>query len=469
MLLKSAIEEVSGLRYLFEQLELSSGLGRRMLLNAEFLTSKTAIQTELSKVDALYKLLANKEFKATAESLCTLLSQVRDINGTIKNMERGHTLDDVELFEVKHFAMLSAGLRTVAADDGRIPLSIEDLSDIINLLDPEGFRVPSFYIYDTYDGRLCDIRKMIKQTSDERKLAELYDTASAIEDEVRTRLSEEIQKSVNSLSKALEQAGALDILIAKAKMAIKKGFFCPTLSADKTEYVGLFNPQVKDILAANKKQFQPVDVALTNGITMINGANMAGKTLLLKTLSISQHLCQFGFFVPAKSATISPVAKVLTCIGDDQSEEKGLSAYAAEMLKVNRMITDAKSGEKLLILIDELARTTNPTEGKAIVAAAANLLNELGVKGIITTHYSGINSSCRKLRVKGFSKNIDGEVKMDNITDFIDYSLEDDDTGNAPQEAIRIAGLLGVDTELLERAKKEVAAAAKPECSQKQS
>lgn len=61
------------------------------------------------------------------------------------------------------------------------------------------------------------------------------------------------------------------------------------------------------------------------------------------------------------------VEQVLTSIGDDQDELNGLSSYAAEMLRVDEMIRQVRQRSKILVLIDELARTTNPVEGRAIV------------------------------------------------------------------------------------------------------
>ena len=42
-------------------------------------------------------------------------------------------------------------------------------------------------------------------------------------------------------------------------------------------------------------------------------------------------------------------------------------------------------------------------------------------------------------------------MTLKNINEFIDYSLEEDHQEEVPREAIRIAGILGVDPLLLER------------------
>lgn len=456
MQLKSIIDEVSGLRFMVDQLDIQSSIGRRMLLSTELLTSGSAILNLHAELKRMVETMSDASKEATTLKLQSKLAQLRDIKGTIRNIEHGVSLDDIQLFEVKHFSIISEEIRQICERELIGTAEPLPLDNVIAMLDPEGNKVPSFYVYDSYSTELAAIRKRIKSTCDDLLLPELYDTAYAIEDSIRAKLSHELCSYVNALSTSLERLGKLDILIAKAQLAIRHRLVCPTISNGETRYEGLFNPQVKTILAENGNQFQPVDIDISNGITLISGANMAGKTVLLKTLALSQYLCQLGFFVPARQATITVVNKVLTSIGDDQSELKGLSAYAAEILKIDQIVTAAKSDKHILILIDELARTTNPTEGKAIVTATANLLNELKIKGIITTHYSGIATSCRRLRVKGFAKEVTESVTLHNITDFIDYSLIDDTTGVAPQEALRIAALLGVDGDLLNRAKDEL-------------
>jgi DNA mismatch repair ATPase MutS len=109
------------------------------------------------------------------------------------------------------------------------------------------------------------------------------------------------------------------------------------------------------------------------------------------------------------------------------------------------------------VLIDELARTTNPTEGRAIVSAVANYLDGCNVKAVITTHYSGLSTQCRKLRVKGFIEDSkDATITVKNIGDYIDYSLIDDDGANVPHEALRIAQILGVDDDIISEARKQL-------------
>ena len=91
-------------------------------------------------------------------------------------------------------------------------------------------------------------------------------------------------------------------------------------------FEGLFHPQIREILEQEGRAFQAVDLKLEKGTTVITGANMAGKTVLLKSVQLAQYLMQFGFYVPARRAGMPLVEQVLTSIGDDQDELNGLSS-----------------------------------------------------------------------------------------------------------------------------------------------
>jgi len=144
---------------------------------------------------------------------------------------------------------------------------------------------------------------------------------------------------------------------------------------------------------------------------------------------------------------------------DQQSALKGLSSFAAEILNINEMLHAVGSGRKVLILIDELAQTTNPIEGSAIVNSVLELLYENKVQSVITTHFSNITAPCKKIRVKGFTgKDIAQSINPQQINDFMDYNLIEDAVEQVPMEALRISKILGVNKALLEKAERYLVA-----------
>ncbi|MDY0280086.1 MAG: DNA mismatch repair protein MutS [Salinivirgaceae bacterium] len=472
MQLKTALTEISGLRYMIDRLDLKSSLAHRMLLASPFLISTKDVSYQLQQINRTVNEFKIEDNKSTFEKVSIKISDIRDIFGTIKNIQNRLTLNDIELFEVKSFALLSEDIRELLKPIQFLWEQLPNLAQVVEILDPEGARIPSFYISNSFSPELGKLRKklfglefLLEDAEDnsasskelQQQSDELRNKITEVEDKIRQDLSDKLYRLDSELDKALIAIGNIDILIAKAKQAISEKLVIPDVEGDVTSYQGLFYPQLKATLEHDKKRYQPIDIDIYKGTCLITGANMAGKTVLLKTLALSQALCQYGFFVPATDAKIALVEQILFSIADEQSELSGLSSYASEMLKVNRIVQLGKKQKRILVLIDELARTTNPTEGRAIVSAVANILDNCNVRAVITTHYSGLSTQCRKLRVKGFMENSnDAVITIKNIGDYIDYSLIEDDGINVPHEALKIAQILGIDNDILSEAEKHL-------------
>lgn len=454
MQLRKAIEEISGLRYVADNLELASGLAKRVLLETPFMRGVGEIGAALERVAEVLAAMDSETRQDSLDLIAVKLEQVKDLRGTVAKIAAGRTLDDIEFFEVKTFAMLAGVVDGLLADAGIGVVAVPDMAGVVALLDPDRTGIPHFSIYDSYLPELAEVRRKIKKLkakgAEEEKIAEQYDRNAELEDSVRQRLSAELMKFGEVIGEAQAAVAELDILIAKARQAKALGLCKPTVAESETVYRGVFNPAVREALRGRGKEFQPVDIALGEWPTVITGANMGGKTVLLKTVGLAQAMFQFGFYVPAAEAQIVPVDAILTSIGDTQDEMSGLSSFAAEMLRLNGIMGEVKAGKRALVLIDEPARTTNPAEGEAIVNALLDFLARQHVRALVTSHYGGIRADVRKLRVRGFAQEAEG-VTVHNIQDYMDYSLTGDD-GDAPREALRIARILGVDDELVGRA-----------------
>ncbi|GKI21521.1 hypothetical protein CE91St19_09230 [Odoribacter laneus] len=461
MYLREAIAKIAGFRYMIDHLEIHSGLGRSSLLDRVWLEDAKQIKAELERVEKMVRVVRDSRNQVVLERLKVKLSQVKDIRGTVKRLKEPVVLDDLELFELKNLAFVAEDIREIIKDYPVV--DIPCLGNLVDLLDPEQNRIPHFYIYDSYSEKLSALRAEIKQKKregrEEREIENLYFQSLEEEDRVRAELTLQIRMLREEIAETLRAVAYLDILLVKAIQVENMGLVLPEVKDGKKNerlsFQKLFHPQLKEILLQEGRKFQPVDVVLERGVTLLTGANMAGKSVLLKSIALAQGLAQFGFYVPAERAEIVPVSDILTCMGDGQDELSGLSSFAAEMLCVNEILLRVKRGEKVLVLIDELARTTNPTEGRAIVNGVIEFLAAYQIRALVTTHYGGIIAPCRKLRVRGFrEEKIQGKLTLQNITDYIDYSLLEDASGEVSQEAIRIAEIIGVSRELTDNAKK---------------
>lgn len=446
MTFKSVLDIDCGIRYMYDNLELNSSCARKMLLESEMMTSKREIDVYYGKLNELY----NKDFKAISLKLMCL----KDISTTLKRLAGGIVLDDIELFEVKYLAMISQDVRNLLAEQKITAVNLHDLSGVIDILDPDKLNIPSFYVYDSYSEQLAYVRKEIrsltgygKEVVDQEKdhLLELQKLNDEIEAEVRGGLVEKLVVYATKLEHALKSLSLLDILIAKCIQMKKLGLCFPSVAeGTETFYSKMFNPMVKSVLENAGKEFYPVDITFSNVPVTIIGANMGGKSVVLKTIVLNQLLAQFGFGTAAECCCVNLVDGIVFCIGDDQNTQKGLSSFAAEMLAIDGAVKRMRKGDNVLVLVDEPARTTNPVEGTALVEGLLEVISSNRGGFLLTTHYNIKNDKVKRYRVKGL---VDGVM---------DYTLVEAESGDVPHEAVAIAEKLGIDRQWIELTRKHL-------------
>ena len=448
MQLKKIVDSPCGIRYMLDQLDLQSGYARRWLLDRPMMTSADEI---LAEYDRLRRFLAYVESleQTHLHTLLFKLQGLKDIRTTIKNLSQRATLDDIELFEVKHLAILSTDVfHLLRAADMHEVVCVPDLEEVISILDPDGMKIATFYVYDSYCAELRELRNKIRLHPEQEDL--LFE-ANEIEASVRADLCKKLFPYAAVIEQAQAALAQLDVILAKARQIQSIGLTIPGVSINGTTcYKDLFHPQVKASLANDNRSFQPVDIQFDHTPTLITGANMGGKTVVLKTLTLCQYLFQFGFGIPASGAEIAVRDDVFFCIGDEQSIERGLSSFAAEMKNIDAVIKASRQNKKILALIDEPARTTNPTEGSALVEALIKVLDGRDMSLVLTTHYDINPGHAHCLRVKGFE---DGRMN---------YTLVEVDGGEVPHEALNIAESLDIDRQWISEARRLLETAAAP-------
>ena len=449
---KSILDSPAGVRYFFEKLELSSSFSRIVMLDTEMALSEHDIACYYSELAQFSKFLVSEDI-SSIEKFRLKLTGLKNIRNSLARVAGGITPDDIEFFEIKSLAMLSEDVRVLLGNTKIDCIHLPVLSEVELILDPDKNRITSFYIYDSYNSHLKELRKRLREHSrgverssaTERIKSELILEILSLENEIREGLASQIAPYISKLDESLMLLAKADILLAKAIQIERFGLIIPEISGVGIYYGKLFNPEVSEILKDEGKEFQRIDIDFDSPL-LITGANMGGKSLTLKTVALTQYLFQFGFGIPAEEASIVPVDEVFLSAGDEQDQRLGLSSFAAEMKRIDESIVALRSKKreqrKVLILVDEPACTTNPLEGTALAKALIAIFVEQKALAVITTHYNIDEVSCKRLRVRGFED------------DEMNYMLIPDSGGDVPKEAIRIASSLGVDSEWLNRAKR---------------
>ena len=445
MIFKSLLDIDCGIRFMYDRLPLSSSSAKTMLLESRAMTSKREIDLRYGKLNSLY----NKECREIASKLTCL----KDISNTIGRLGAGAVLDDIELFEIKYLATVSRDVAELMQKKRISVVNLPDLGDVMKILDPDSLNIPSFYIYDSYSSELAAVRKRMKALTglgdripDEnqaRELAGLQQKNDELEEGERRELSLKLSDKAGKLGHTLKNLSLLDIMIASVAQMKEMGLCFPAVVENgETFYKGMFNPAVKEAVEQKGGRYVQVDISFSRLPVTVVGANMGGKSVVLKSLALNQILAQFGLGIAAQTCCVSIVDKILFCIGDDQNAEKGISSFAAEMLAVNEVVEGVSRGENMLALLDEPARATNPIEGTALVEGLLDVLQHAAGSTILATHYNIVNRNVKRYRVAGLK-----EGKMD-------YSLIETESGDVPHEAIAIAQQLGVNKEWIESTKK---------------
>ena len=428
MKFREIVESPCGIRYLFDGLELQSGFARKVLLDREMMTDSGRIDEAYARLRGFYDLVVTD--RRRVEDMRFRLQGLRDISGTLASLAEGAVLDEIEFFEIKHMAMLAESLSMG-----------QDMDRVIAILDPDGLKIGTFYLYDSYSVELRRLRDAVEADPDD---AQLLEELANEEDRLKKAISDMLRPYAQVLRQTLLEMADLDISLAQAIQMHVEELVIPSSGA-AASVKGMFHPGVRAVLRAKGREFQPVDFSFESGIpATVIGANMGGKTVALKTLCMIQYLYQFGFALPVQEAVLPPFDEVRFCIGDEQDENAGLSSFAAEMQRIDRAIAAVEKGGRVLLLVDEPARTTNPVEGTALVAALLQrLADKPNLALVMTTHYT-VEHAGQCWKVQGLVPGSKGRT--------MDYRLVKTASHEVPHEALNIARELGIDVRWIELA-----------------
>ena len=206
----------------------------------------------------------------------------------------------------------------------------------------------------------------------------------AQEQEEITRILSAFSAQVGSLepqfSYSYDAMLKIDLLLAKARLAIEQGAFMPAVS-DTIHFK--LNKARHPLI--DKKKVVPVDIALGDeyDTLVITGPNTGGKTVSLKTAGLLNAMAQYGFLIPAhESSVVCSFREYLVDIGDEQS----LSTFSGHMKRISGILELA--GHGTLTLLDELGAGTDPAEGAALAVSILEQLRRQDSLLMATTHYA---------------------------------------------------------------------------------
>jgi DNA mismatch repair protein MutS len=271
-----------------------------------------------------------------------------------------------------------------------------------------------------------------------------------LESELFRVIVEKVCEETRKLQITARALATLDAVCALAETACRRNFASPVLhDGDEIEIRGGRHLVVEATLGAS---FVPNDILINNSsdrLLVITGANMGGKSTILRQVAIIQILGQIGSFVPATSARLPIVDRIWTRVGASDDLASGRSTFMVEMTETAAILHNATP--RSLVLLDEIGRGTSTFDGLSIAWAVAEYLHnspDHAAKTLFATHYHELTELAENLPgAKNYQLTAtekDGEVVF----------LHKLEAGKASKSyGIAVAKLAGLPLPVIERAK----------------
>lgn len=157
-------------------------------------------------------------------------------------------------------------------------------------------------------------------------------------------------------------------------------------------------------------------------ICIISGANMAGKSTFLRTISVNFILGMTGAPVCASELNFIP-ARIFTSMRTTDSLSANESYFYAELRRLNTLKLRIGKGEPLFFILDEILKGTNSADKSTGSKLFLQGIIEKGGTGLIATHDTSLGKLESDYPGKVINKCFEIEINGENI--IFDYKIQD--------------------------------------------
>ena len=221
------------------------------------------------------------------------------------------------------------------------------------------------------------------------------------------------------INKLLGYIYYLDVYLSVAKLAVDRKFVFPR-ALDKglctLKLEGVYHPELKKPIG-NSMGMDP-----GQNVVFLTGANMAGKSTFLRSVSTAVYLAHMGFPVAAASMEFSVMDGMYTTVNLPDNLGIGASHFYAEVLRVKKVASELHKGRSLFIIFDELFRGTNVKDAhEATVSITRAFAGRATSLFIISSHIVEAGEELRQRSNIGF---LFLPTRMNGHTPEYTYTLE---------------------------------------------
>ena len=297
----------------------------------------------------------------------------------------------------------------------------------------------------------------------EAEIAEAQGDALRLEIEIFESLVCYILEHGERLAAAAHALAELDVFSSLALLARDENYVKPTVDGSCRIAISAGrHPVIEQALrrrencSVDDAHFVPNDTDLDCSgcqIALLTGPNMGGKSTYMRQVALIVFLAQTGCWVPANSATIGTVDRILSRIvsGDDLS--RGRSTFMVEMEETAAILHGATDGS--LLIFDEIGRGTSTYDGLSIACAVLEHIHGSGDRGprtLFATHYREMTRLADSLpRLRNF------HMSVREVGGSILFLKK---LANGPADrsyGIHVARLAGLPISIVDRAKEMLA------------
>jgi DNA mismatch repair protein MutS len=229
----------------------------------------------------------------------------------------------------------------------------------------------------------------------EDKVLSAIDRALAREKMLYEQVLTALGQYIAALQTNAGAVASLDVLCCFAERAISLNYVAPQFTTEAgIEIINGRHPvveriSVEQISAQTSGQpFIANDVLLSpyRQLLLITGPNMGGKSTFMRQTALIVLLANCGCYVPATSAKIGEIDRIMTRIGASDDLAGGRSTFMVEMTETANILHNAT--DKTLVLLDEIGRGTSTFDGLSLAwAVAKQLLEKNRSYTLFATHY----------------------------------------------------------------------------------
>jgi DNA mismatch repair protein MutS len=284
----------------------------------------------------------------------------------------------------------------------------------------------------------------------EEKIVGAEGKSIVIEGRLYDELLDVVARMSGPILATARAAGEVDALSSLATVAVRNRYVRASLSEAAEICIEDGRHPVIEAIAAER--FIPNHTEIdrdSNGIQIITGPNMGGKSTYLRQVALIVLLNQIGSFVPASKARLGIFDRIFTRVGASDQLARGESTFMVEMHETANILNNAT--DRSLIILDEVGRGTATFDGLSLAWAIIEYLHDNPSRGGITlfaTHYHEVTDLAKtKTRVANYS------VAVKEWNEQIIFLRKVVEGAADKSYGIQVAKLAGIPRSIIERAR----------------